>query len=470
MDLAWISLAALLLVIVVSCTARVNAGLVAIALAWIVATWVAGAFGTPVSMKELIAGFPSDLFLTLTGVTLLFGQAQANGTLDRVARIAVRCCRGNAGAMPLAFFVLACVLATIGAGNIAASALLAPSAMAAAHRARVPPFLMSIMVTHGAIAGGLSPFTPTGIIANRLMRESLGLTSTDTRLFLYNFGANVLVALGGFVALGGLRLLAQASAENPVGQALLPDNTSPGKTGKSARPTSPADVDGNRMSADGIATPTDDRPIAPSADLSERDGDVGWRRSHVATLGVIAALVVGVAFFGVNVGMGAFAGAVVLTLVGAADENRALAMVPWGVILMVSGVTVLTSLLERTGGMDRFAEIVGGMASPSTAPGIVAFLTGVVSVYSSTSGVVLPAFLPMVPRLVAQMGGGDPFAIACSVIVGGHLVDSSPLSTIGALCIASSPDEAGRPKLFRQMLAWGLSMAIVGAGLCQLAF
>ena len=64
------------------------------------------------------------------------------------------------------------------------------------------------------------------------------------------------------------------------------------------------------------------------------------------------------------------------------------------------------------------------------------------SVYSSTSGVVLPAFLPTVPGLVERLGGGDPMAIASSMIVGGHLVDLSPLSTIGALCIAALPDEA----------------------------
>jgi hypothetical protein len=76
----------------------------------------------------------------------------------------------------------------------------------------------------------------------------------------------------------------------------------------------------------------------------------------------------------------------------------------------------------------------------------------------------------MVPRLIAQLGGGDPFAVACSVVVGGHLVDSSPLSTIGALCIASASVEEGRQKLFNQMLAWGLSMAIIGAVLCYLFF
>jgi di/tricarboxylate transporter len=171
-----------------------------------------------------------------------------------------------------------------------------------------------------------------------------------------------------------------------------------------------------------------------------------------------------------DIGMGAFAAAVVLTLIRAADERKAIERIPWGVILMVCGVTVLTSLLNKTGGLDRFAELVSRVSTPRTAPGVIALASGILSVYSSTSGVVLPAILPAVPKLIAQLGGGDPLAIASSVVIAGHVVDSSPLSTIGALCIASAPAIENRQTLFNQMLAWGLAMAVVGAAICFLFF
>ncbi len=128
----------------------------------------------------------------------------------------------------------------------------------------------------------------------------------------------------------------------------------------------------------------------------------------------------------VHVGMGAFAAVVILTLVKAADEKSALRVMPWGVILMVCGVTVLTSMLEKTGGIDVFTSIVARLATHRTVTGLMALVTGLVSVYSSTSGVVLPAFLPSVPGLVAKLGGGNPLAIASSILIGGHLVDVSP--------------------------------------------
>src|SRR2546421_136117 len=140
-----------------------------------------------------------------------------------------------------------------------------------------------------------------------------------------------------------------------------------------------------------------------------------WTWRHSVTLLVIALLVAGVLLLKMDIGLGAFAAAVLLTLLRAADERKAIERIPWGVILMVCGVTVLTSLLNKTGGLDRFAELVARVSTPWTAPGVIAFASGVLSVYSSTSGVVLPAILPAVPKLIVQLGGGDPLAIASSV-------------------------------------------------------
>jgi hypothetical protein len=127
------------------------------------------------------------------------------------------------------------------------------------------------------------------------------------------------------------------------------------------------------------------------------------------------------------------------------------------------------ALLEKTGGLDLFTSILAGLSTPGTLTGTIAFATGIISVYSSTSGVVLPAFLPTVPGLIERLGG-DPFSVASSMNIGAHLVDMSPLSTTGAVCIAgiTNPEEV-RPT-YNKLLIWGLSMTIVGAIGCWLAF
>jgi di/tricarboxylate transporter len=411
MSLGAITLGALALAIVLSCTTRLNVGLLAIALAWIIGVYVGD-----LPLREVTAGFPVDLFLTLAGVTLLFSQARVNGTLDVVAHNALRLCRGRVGFVPIMYFGLGAALATVGPGNIATAALLAPMAMATALRMRISPFLMAVMVGNGANSGSLSPLAPTGIIVTGLM-DRIGLPGYELWTWLYNFSAHMIVAFGAYFIFGGFKLLARA-----------------------------------------------DR-VEPEPALAER-----LNAHQILTLSLIGVLVLGVIFGGFNIGMAAFAGAVLLSLVGAADDHEAIKGMPWSTILMVCGVTVLIGLLEKSGGMELFTGLLSSVATQATIIPFIAVAIGVVSAYSSTSGVVLPAFLPTVPGLIDDLGGGSALALASTMNVAGHLVDVSPLSTIGALCIAAVPaGEMGR-RLFNQLLAWGLSMTVVGAALCWLLF
>ncbi|MGH9148535.1 MAG: SLC13 family permease [Vicinamibacterales bacterium] len=422
MSLAAISVAALILALLVSCTSSVHVGFLAIVLAWIVGVYFGG-----MSVDQVIAGFPTSLFLTLVGVTLLFAQAQVNGTLDRIAHRAVRLCRGNAGVIPMMFFVLTAGLASIGPGHIASAALIAPMGMAVAGRYGISAFLMAIMIGNGASAGSLSPFAPTGIIVAGILPK-IGLVDVQWPIYLNNLIAHAAVAFGGYFLLGGWRLFARRThvqAEAIVGVGALPDGEA----------------------------------------QSQR-----FELRHSLTLGVIATLIVAVITLKLNVGMGAFAGAVLLTLAGAADETEAIRKMPWKVIMMVTGVTVLIGLLEKTGGMELFVDFLARMATPASATAVAAFFTGLISIYSSTSGVVLPAFLPTVPGLIERLGSGDTMALVSSMNVGAHLVDISPLSTTGALCLAAAPLGTDNRLLFNKLLAWGLSMTVVGAFICWVFF
>jgi Na+/H+ antiporter NhaD/arsenite permease-like protein len=315
------------------------------------------------------------------------------------------------------FFLLAAALASIGPGNIATAALIAPMAMEVAGRARVPAVLMAIMVGNGANAGSLSPFAPTGIIVNGLMVKA-GMGGLEWQTYLANLAAHAGVAFAGYAIFGGLKLFA------------LRYESTPGEATQE--------------------TPFDFK---------------NW-----ITLAVIFTLIAAVILFKISIGMGAFAAAGILAIVRAADHAESIKKIPWSVIIMVSGVTVLIALLERTQGLALFTDVLARFATKESVTAMIAFITGLVSVYSSTSGVVLPAFIPTVPGLSNQLGGADPVSIAMSMNVGSHLVDVSPLSTIGALCIASAPAGVDSHRLFNMLLVWGLSMTVVGAALSYVFF
>jgi di/tricarboxylate transporter len=401
------SLLALALAIVLSCTTQLNVGLIAIAAAWLIGVFVAGW-----PADAIAGGFPTQLFLTLAGVTLLFAVSDVNGTVHGIAARLMRVARGSARAMPLLFFLIAMIVATVGPGAIASVALVVPIAMTLGAQAGIPSLLTALMVANGANAGNLSPISSVGVIANTKM-AAVGLGGHEWKVWGANFAAHLIVGLAAWALFGGLR------------------------HGRNARP---------RMAA-------------------ETPPPFGWRQT--LTTAAVTVWVAAVVLFRVHIGFSAFVAAVVLIVARAADEGAAVRKMPWSAILMVCGVSLLIALLEKTGGMDLFAGLLARLATPATINGFIAFVAGAISTYSSTSGVVLPTFLPTVPGFVSRVGGGDPLAVALSVNVGASLVDVSPLSTIGALCVAAVSDPALSRDLFRKMLMWGLAMTVVGALLCQ---
>jgi di/tricarboxylate transporter len=404
---AVLALLALMLAIGLSMTTHINVGLLAISLAWAI-----GVYAADMKVEAVIAGFPGGLFLTLAGVTFLFAIAKANGTLDILARQAARAVMGNAGLLPIMFFLLTGVLSTVGPGSILSVALIAPIAMPAAAAAGVPNLLTAIMVGTGANAGNMSPVSSVGAMVGELM-TGIGLPDQQWLLWSVNFSAHVLVATAAYFLFGGPRLLRAGAATHQV----------------------------------------EVQKIA---------------RKHWITIVATLSWMVGVIVWRVNPGLAAFAVGTVLMLLRVAEERDVIPRIPLDVILMVTGVTMLIGVLEATGGMDLFTGMIARIATPATLNGVIALVTGAISTYSSTSGVVLPAFLPMVPGLVRQVGGGDPLAVALSINVGSALVDVSPLSTLGALCVATVVDRAEAQNLFRKLLFWGLSMILVGGILAGL--
>jgi di/tricarboxylate transporter len=344
--------------------------------------------------------------------SLLFGLAQANGTMAALTQRVLQLGGGRAGLFPPLVFALACGISTMGPGAIATLALLAPLAMAAGARAGVPALLTALMLGNGANAGNLSPFSAVGVIVADGMAKA-GLGGHAWTAWSANFAAHALAGAGAWLLLGGPGLL---------------------------RHTTRARVE----------------PVVPFE-----------RRQHL-TLVVGAVWVTGIVGFGLPLGVSAFAATALLVLLGAGDDRKTLAQVPWSVLVMVSGVSVLIGVLEGTGGMALFTDLLARIASPGSVNGVMAFVTGAISTYSSTSGVVYPTFLPAVPGLIEKLGGGNALEVALSINVGAALVDVSPISTLGALCIAALPTHEDPKRLFRQLLTWGLAMSVAGALFCQL--
>jgi Na+/H+ antiporter NhaD/arsenite permease-like protein len=416
MSVPFISLVALLVAIVISCFTPLNIGTLSIGLALLIG-WVGH-----VKVATILQGFPTNLLILLGGTTYLFSIAQANGTLDKLARYAVASVRGRSALLPIALFFVAFGLSALGPGQITTSAILAPTAMIIADRVGINPLLMALVVGNGAQAGAMSPLAPPGVISAGILAKH-GLTGVGGVLWLNMLIVHVVVTVIAYFLFGGLRLWREGGALAAVG---------------ADRTTEVVALD----------------------------------RSQVATLAGIATLAVGALFFKLDIGFGAFLIGAVLALFKCVDEGKAIKAMPWNTILMVTGVTVLVNLMSNVGGMELFAKLIAKMSTAGTVTLVAGFWAGLVSAYASTTGVILPAFLPMAPTLLKQLGAasGDLLPLVSSIIVCGFVVDLSPLSTTGAVFIANAGPKADKNRLFRDMLVWGLSMSVVGAVVSWIAF
>ena len=388
--------------------------------------------------------FPLSLFMILVGVTFLFGMAQTNGTMEKLTAYSIRACKGNTALVPIIIYILATFITTIGPGNIAGCALMAPVAMAIASKVKMPAFLMTLLVVGACNGAAFSPFAPTGIISNGIIAKcapELGIPADylNTLAWKIHFNSTIaqgFVNIGGFFVMGGLKWIREQK-----GAALDIDELAP------------------KPEPFNAAQKTTLLLVAILIILVVVPGLPGVKGTLPKTITNMLS----------NVGSISFVLSIVLMLTGYGDSKAAVKVMPWSVIMMVCGVSVLIDVMDKAGGLNFLVEVMASVAGPTTICFWTAFVPAVISAYSSSSGVVMPMFLPMTPGLV-ELTGGDPVSIISAIDVGSHLVDTSPLSTLGALCIASAGEEEDKGVLFRKLLIWGLSMSIVSGIVCYVFF
>jgi di/tricarboxylate transporter len=425
-----------------------NVGILAIGFAIAV-----GAFFAKLSAVKVMQAWPLDLFMILTGVTFMFGIATTNGTMEKLTGNAIRLAKGNTALIPLIIFLLITVITTIGPGNIATVALMAPVVMAIASRIGMSAFLMTLLVVGAANGAAFSPIAPTGVISTSIIAkmapqlEAFGQPLGDLNLFAWKIHLNSEIAqiignVSGFLALGGWSWIRKQRHSS-----LSIDDIAP----------KPAPFDKNQwltLASIGVLILL---VILPSLAATK-----SWFSPTIMNL-----IGTGKA---TNVGAVAFLLSGVLLIANAGDSKAAVKSMPWSVIIMVGGMGILVDVMDKAGGLNALVSMIAAVSNPVSVNGVLGFVTGIISAYSSSSGVVMPMFLPLVPGLIEQLGGGSAVSMISSINVGSHMVDTSPLSLFGAICIACADEREDKGKLFRNLLIWGFSMSVAGAILCYVFF
>lgn len=370
-----ISLIVLVVVVAIGFIKKVNLGFLSLGVAFILGTCGG------MSAKEISGGFSSSMFVTLVGVTFLFGMASSNGTLELFSKKIVALVGKHTVLIPILMFFLSAFISAIGPGHIAAGILMTTFAMYLAFEMDINPVATALFAKLGANAGCASPLSLTGVLAKSLA-DPLGYEGFGLHLFLTTLLSGFIFTLILYIGFKSYKV----KADNPLKLSEIPK----------------------------------------------------FNRDQLCTIIAIIVMVICCIGFQLDTGLFAFVAAAVLILLGCADEKKAIKSIPWGTLVFICGVGTLINVIKKLGGIDLISNFLTGLMTENTATPILAATSGILSWVSSTTGVVMPALFPIAADVAAEFTGSVNLVELISAIVATSFAAAiSPLSTGGAIIMSS---------------------------------
>lgn len=399
-----ISIGALLVMFVVGTVLPINLGILAF-----VATFLVGTASLGLTQEELFEGFPVDLFVTIVGVTYLFSVARRNGTIDWLVTAGVRMVRGKVALIPWVLFLVAALLTAFGTFTPAAVALLVPIGMNFAHRYKLNPLVVGMMVISGGHAGAFSPLAVSGALVLGVVDKTT-LQVSPVTLFTASFVINLVLSAVTYAVLakrpGPLTVEAEAASE--------------------------------------------DEDLAVS-------GMPDWRQW--LTLGALVALVVGALGFHLEIGLLALAAGALLALVDMKRQEKAVDGISWSTLLLVAGMMTYIAMLEKAGIIENISEHAAGLGAPLLVALLLCFTVAVTSAFASSTAIITAIIPVAVPLLLSSHlnAAGLIAALAVSTTI----VDTSPFSTNGALVLSNARGVDSR-RFYRQVITYTGGIVAIG--------
>ena len=386
MNLGAVSLILLLAAIVIGFWRKANVGILCIGFSMILMI----AYG--LDSKEVIAGCSSSLFIQMVGITYLFSIINGNGTLELLAKKMVALVGKKRHLIPFVMYILGFIICAVGPGAIPSLAIVPVIAIPVAISAGVNPIMTAVIGDLGVMSGRMSPLTPESAVVSELM-EAQGLKGNTIPIMIGMIITALVVAVLVYVYYKGWKV---------------------------------------------------DESVSVSEEKLAKFNARQW-----LSLAGLLVLAIGALFFSWNVGLTGFLVGTVLVVLGDAQEKKAIAGIPWNVILMVMGVGILMNIISISGGIDIMVAGLEKVMGQHTAAMIMAIAAGIMSFFSSGLGVVFPTLIPTASGLASGLGV-SAVQLVTVIVIGGTVSGFTPISTTGALIMAGVAQQENADERFPQ--------------------
>ncbi|WP_416189851.1 SLC13 family permease [Neisseria sp. CCUG17229] len=399
---------------------KINIGFYAIA-----ATYLIGCFMMDLSPNDLVKMWPVKIFFVILSVSLFYNVALANGALEKLAGHLLYQCRNFPNILPLAVFAAATIIAGLGAGFYTVLAFMAPLTLLLCQKTKMNLVVGSMAVNYGALAGANFMTSQSGIIFRGLL-EGTGMPKETafnyaTSIFAVTFLVPIVV-LGAYSLWNRRSSTIQIDAEKPE----------------------PFDLK-QKQSIYLIVILMTIVLLFPILHLLLPQNEWIAAMNKKMDIGFLAIL-----FTLISMAM------------KLADEKKVIALVPWNTLLMICGMGMLIGIGVKAGVIEAFSGWVSGNVAFWLIPVVLCCIGAIMSVFSSTLGVVAPTLFPIIPA-IAIHSGLEPALLFTAVVVGAQATAISPFSSGGSLILGSAPEGIDKNKLLNSLLFRAIPIGLVAA-------
>ncbi len=399
---------------------KINIGFFTIAFAYLI-----GCFGMGLKPSEVIELWPVKIFFIILSITLFYNFALANGALEKLASHLLYKCRKFPQFLPLAIFFAATIIAGLGAGFYTVLAFMAPITLLLCKKTNMNMVIGGMAANYGALAGANFMTSQSGIIFRSLM-ENTGISSQTA--FSYSGGIFILTLIIPIAVLGIYTLW------NRKSNSIVIEDQKPEPFDKK-----------QKQSIFLIVLMMSIVLVFPILHLVFPD---------VKTISFLNSKI-DIAFLAITFSL-------ISLLMKLADEKKVIALVPWGTLIMICGVGMLIALGVKLGIITTLSEWLANNVPVWVIPVLLCLISAIMSVFSSTLGVVAPTLFPIVPAL-ALSSGLNPLVLFICIVVGAQSTAISPFSSGGSLIMASAPADIDKTKFFNQLLFKAIPVGVIAA-------
>ena len=391
-------LLAVIISVIIGTKTKCNIGVVGLCFAFLIGTTI-----MEKSVAQVIGYFPTSLLFMMMIVSYYYGYASQNGAIKGIADRLIYVSRNHLTLLPLVLYATVFIVAALGAGPSATSLMLSPIAFGLAASIGFEPVLAFLALAVGGLAGGMMPWTSTGVMFKGIAETYLGETAAVAVSWSYAVTLLIIPTLYYFV----IFMFYSRKSKNSSYEIKKPEPFN-----KAQKQTIAMILIIMAL----VVIPVLVNTIMPNPTMK-------WIAKH-CDIKVLCA-------FGI-----------VMSCALNLGESQSVIknQIPWSTIIMVCGMSTLISLAVETGMADYLGNWLGtSIPRPLITP-MVSLLAGLLSFVTTGPAVIFPLFIPMFPAISASTGISSA-ALTVALFAGTGATGMSPFSQGGASAITGCKDE-----------------------------